>query len=197
MPYPQIRKQDVEQALKMIDAEGIPHGRGSTRYSLVTHRGGRKECYPPKLVLSYAVKARTGEALDPSQFSGGAHHANRIFGKLGYSIERTGPTLCIQASKALDKLGKLEGRPWVKRQRDGGASLDNGFFLNLEAYKILRSMGSKAKGMTLADLDSKAGVIAGTGRTAYVVFSDGEIVLVGDTASKAKQDQADRILQVV
>jgi predicted GNAT family acetyltransferase len=197
MPIPQVDRKDVEQALRMIDAEGIPPGRGSTRYSLVAHRGGRKECYPPKLVLSYAVQARTGRPLDPSQFSGGAHHANRIFGKLGYSIEQTGPTLCIQAPNALDKLGKLEGRQWVAAQRKGGPRLDNGFFVSMEAHKILLQMGSRSKGLTLEDLDPKAGLITGATGAAYVVFPDGEIALMGDTATEAQRSMAARMMQVV
>jgi hypothetical protein len=198
MPYPQVERKHVEKALKMIDDRGVPAGRGATRYSLVTRdASGRRQCYPPKLVLSLAVKAKTGTALDPSQFSGGAHHANKVFGKLGYTIEKTGPNLCIQSPDALTKLGRLEGRQWAASQRSGGASLDNGFYLNLEAHRILKTMGSKAKGMTLDMLDPRAGLILGAHGSAYVVFPDGEIALIGDTATEAQKSMAARMMQVV
>lgn len=198
MPYPQVTRRDVEAAIKLIDAEGIPHGRGSTRYSLVVHKpSGHKECYPPKLVLSYAVKAATGVALDPNDFSGGLHHTNRIFNRLGYEIEKTGPFLCIQSSQALEKLGKLEGRDWVRLQQAKGASLDQGFFLNLETFRILQSMTALPKSTTLGDIDPKAGLIAGATSAGYVVFPDGEIVLIGDTATDAQRRMAETMMQIV
>ena len=198
MAYPEITRADVEKAIRTIDSKGIPHGRHATRYSLIVRRpDGSQCCYPPKLVMSYAVKERTGKLLPPSEFSGGAAHANRVFGKLGFEIGETGPNLCIQAGDALAKLGRLEGADWVKRQKAAGAALDNGFFLNLSAFKILKGMGSKAHGLTLGDLDPKAGMILGENGTGYVVFPDGEIAMLGDTASAAKKQRADRVCRIV
>lgn len=198
MPYPQVERRNVQNALKRIDAEGIPHARGATRYSLVVRKpNGSKECYPPKLVLSYAAQDATGTPLDPGEFSGGVHHTNRIFERLGYFIEKTGPFLCIQSPHCLEKMGKLEGAQWVRQQRSQGVALDNSYALSLLAYKMLRQMGADADGMKLSDLDPKAGVILGASGSAYVVFPDGEIALVGETATEAQKQVAQTMMQIV
>jgi hypothetical protein len=198
MPYPTVTRADVEEALQIIDGLGIPHGRGATRYSLVvTNPDGSKCCYPPKLVLSYAAKVATGEFLPPSEFSGGAAHANRIFSKLGFSVDETGPNLCIQSPDALTKLGKLEGTAWLAKQKREGAALDNGFYVNLAAFKILKGMGKSGTGLTLTDLDKHAGIILGAAGTGYVVFPDGEVAMIGDTASEAQKALADRMLRII
>ena len=79
-----ITAQHVRQALEEIDREGVPDSAQSMGYDLV--EGGRT--YPPKLVLSLAVKYATGEPLDRTNFSGGEQSsAFRLLRKLGFKIE--------------------------------------------------------------------------------------------------------------
>lgn len=59
----------------------MPPHRRSTQYVLV-HEGGQ---YPPKYVVSLAVKEATGQALDPHEFGGGAE-TNSLLRRLGFSV---------------------------------------------------------------------------------------------------------------
>ena len=59
----------------------MPPRRRSTRYALV-HEGRR---YPPKYVVSLAVKEATGRALDPQEFGGGVE-TNSLLRRLGFSV---------------------------------------------------------------------------------------------------------------
>ena len=73
----------VLKALDEIDRDGIPKDAESTGYDLIH---GRKR-YPPKLVLSLAVKYATGEPLDRASFSGGEESsAFRLLRRLGFEI---------------------------------------------------------------------------------------------------------------
>lgn len=73
----------VRLALQEIDRDGIPSDAVSTGYDLI-HSGNR---YPPKLVLSLAVRHATGEPLDRAAFSGGEESsAFRILRRLGFEI---------------------------------------------------------------------------------------------------------------
>jgi hypothetical protein len=107
------------------------------------------------------------------------------------------PVLRIEDDFALSTLAQLEGTPWAQRQHQGKLKIDNGFFLSLRARQILLEMGDAAKGLTLEDLDPAAGLITGSEGAAYVVFPDGEIVLVGDTVSAAVRKVASAVLRVV
>lgn len=73
----------VRLALQEIDRDGTPKDAVSTGYDLL-HYG---KPYPPKLVLSLAVRHATGEALDRAAFSGGEESsAFRILRRLGFEI---------------------------------------------------------------------------------------------------------------
>lgn len=74
----------VRQAIDDIARDGVPVNAESTGYDLV-FQGGR---YPPKLVLSLAVKHATGEELDRGAFAGGEESsAFRLLRSLGFEIE--------------------------------------------------------------------------------------------------------------
>lgn len=77
-----LTHEHVLSALRSIDTQGAS-GAESTGFDLV-HDGKR---YPPKLVLSLAVKALSGEQLDRTSFSGG-EASNRILRRLGFQIDR-------------------------------------------------------------------------------------------------------------
>lgn len=74
----------IRQAIADIDRDGIPENAESTGYDLI--HGGKR--YPPKLVLSLAVKHVSGEELDRAAFAGGeASSAFRLLRGLGFEIE--------------------------------------------------------------------------------------------------------------
>jgi hypothetical protein len=68
IPTDKIEKQHILAAIADIDATGVPAGRNSKSFDLV-YNGNT---YPPKLVVSLAVKHATGSELDPSAFIGGS-----------------------------------------------------------------------------------------------------------------------------
>ena len=78
-----VTDEHVRHALNEIDQEGVPQDAESTGYDLF-YEGKR---YPPKLVLSLAVKNATGEPLDRAAFSGGeASSAFRLLRRLGFEV---------------------------------------------------------------------------------------------------------------
>jgi 5-methylcytosine-specific restriction protein B len=80
-----VRAQNVLQALQQIDQESYPPDARSSTYDLI-HNSKR---YPPKYVLSLAVKIATGEEFPRSFFSGGEDsRAFRLLRDLGFFIER-------------------------------------------------------------------------------------------------------------
>ena len=81
MPIPEITRANVLSAINHIRKNGVPTRRRSTRYCLV-HDGRR---YPPKYVVSLAVKSATGRALDPQGFGGGVE-TNSLLRRLGFSV---------------------------------------------------------------------------------------------------------------
>lgn len=86
MDLGKIRREDVLKALQEIDRDGIPKGRGSTRFNLI-HEGQR---YPPKYVVGLAHKLATGEALSPEDYSGG-EQTNAVLVKLGFHVVNVNP----------------------------------------------------------------------------------------------------------
>lgn len=78
---PKITRAHVESALEEIQREGVPAGRGSTRFCLVV--GARH--YPPKYVVALAAKAKLGRQLRPDEFSGGAQ-TNGVLAALGLKV---------------------------------------------------------------------------------------------------------------
>jgi hypothetical protein len=79
-----IRKTHVISAVREIDLNGIPPGRGSNKFDLVFN--GKK--YPPKYTLSLANRYANGRQLRPSSFSGGQETNNFLKG-LGFVIKTT------------------------------------------------------------------------------------------------------------
>ena len=52
MAIPKIKEQDIIDALKYIDENGVPSQNQSTKYELVTEEGKK---YPPKYVIAVAA----------------------------------------------------------------------------------------------------------------------------------------------
>lgn len=78
-----VSAEHVLDALVEIDREGIPERSRSTTYDLL-HETRR---YPPKLVLSLAVKNASGKAYDREDFSGGEDSpAFILLRSLGFEI---------------------------------------------------------------------------------------------------------------
>ena len=55
MAIPKLKKQDVIDALKFIDENGVPEHNTSVKYALVSEDGKK---YPPKYVVAVAETAR-------------------------------------------------------------------------------------------------------------------------------------------
>jgi len=77
-----ITKKHVLKAIAEVDREGVPPGRGSTKYNL--RHGGR--LYPPKYLISVANRFANGSELPASDFSGGKE-VNEFLARLGFSIQ--------------------------------------------------------------------------------------------------------------
>ena len=82
MAIPQIRKQDIIDALKYIDENGVPFHNQSTKYELVTEDGKK---YPPKYVI--AVAAHIGNGVEISTDGFNAVEAKSYLQGQGYNIE--------------------------------------------------------------------------------------------------------------
>ena len=82
MAIPKIKKQDIMEALKYIDKNGIPSQNQSTKYELVTDDGKK---YPPKYVIAVARHLATGENIATGDFN--AVEAKNYLGGQGYTIE--------------------------------------------------------------------------------------------------------------
>ena len=76
-----LTRQDILQAIKKVDANGIPLDRHSTKWS-VLHDGKH---YPPKYLVSIANIFRNGEEWHQSKFSGGPE-TNQFLESLGFEI---------------------------------------------------------------------------------------------------------------
>lgn len=60
MAIPEIKKQDVLDAIKFIDEHGVPNQNKSTRYKLCTEDG---KMYPPRYVIAVANHLANGEDI--------------------------------------------------------------------------------------------------------------------------------------
>ena len=88
MTIPTVRKTHVEAAIKEIERNGVPKKRRSTRFCM---KVGKRH-YPPKYVLSLAVRNATGQTLLPEDHSGGVETNGRLE-TLGFEIVVC-PTRC-------------------------------------------------------------------------------------------------------
>ena len=82
MAIPNIEKQNINEALKYIDENGVPPRNQSTKYELVTDDGKR---YPPKYVIAVARHLATGEEIAIDDFN--AVEATNFLLERGYTIE--------------------------------------------------------------------------------------------------------------
>jgi len=75
----------VRTAAKLVLRDGVPAGRGSTRFCLVVDAAH----LPPKYVLGLAARTVLGRELRPDEFSGGPQ-TNSILASLGFSVVACG-----------------------------------------------------------------------------------------------------------
>ena len=75
-----LTQKHFEQAAAEIDRYGVPSERNSVHYDLVV----AKKRYPPKYIVSLAVKFATGEAYPAAEFN--AVEAKKYFQSNGYEI---------------------------------------------------------------------------------------------------------------
>ena len=82
MAIPKIKIQDIIDALKYIDENGVPFHNQSTKYELVTEDGKK---YPPKYVIAVAAHIGTGVEISTEGFN--AVEAKSYLQGQGYNIE--------------------------------------------------------------------------------------------------------------
>lgn len=82
MAIPKIKEQDIIDALKYIDENGVPFHNQSTKYELVTEDGKK---YPPKYVIAVAAHMGTGMEISTDGFN--AVEAKSYLQGQGYNIE--------------------------------------------------------------------------------------------------------------
>lgn len=82
MAIPKVSEQNIADALKYINENGIPDKNKSTKYELVTEDGKK---YPPKYVIGVANHLVTGEEIITESFN--AVEANNYFQTRGYVVE--------------------------------------------------------------------------------------------------------------
>ena len=75
-----IRDSDIQNAAAEIDLNGVPKQRESRKYLVQVG----KNLYPPKYIISLAVKYLKGQEMDSSDFI--ATEARNYLKKRGYSI---------------------------------------------------------------------------------------------------------------
>ncbi len=84
MAIPKISEQNILDALKYIDEQGVPARNKSTVYELVSSDGKK---YPPKYVIAVAAQIATGREIRTDDFN--AVEAKNFFETRGYTIEST------------------------------------------------------------------------------------------------------------
>lgn len=82
MAIPKIKKQDIIEALKYIDENGVPFHNQSTKYELVTEDGKR---YPPKYIVAVADHIANGTDISADGFN--AVEAKSYLEGQGFTIE--------------------------------------------------------------------------------------------------------------
>ena len=82
MAIPKIKEQDILDALKYIDENGIPIHKQSTKYELVTEDGKK---YPPKYVIAVAAHLANKTELSTEDFN--AVEAKNFLSNQGFNIE--------------------------------------------------------------------------------------------------------------
>ncbi|WP_232454374.1 McrB family protein [Burkholderia ubonensis] len=124
-----VTAEHIRLALQEIDQEGVPKDAESTGYDLL-YNGKR---YPPKLVLSLAVKHATGEPLDRAAFSGGeASSAFRLLRRLDFEVEAK--------DESSDGIPELVNR-FLKQASDAKELGTKGYLSEYRDLKIRVSFG--------------------------------------------------------
>lgn len=82
MAIPKLKKQDVLNALKFIDENGVPEHNTSTKYMLVAENGKQ---YPPKYVVAVADHLANNTKLSTENFN--SIEAKKHLENLGFTIE--------------------------------------------------------------------------------------------------------------
>lgn len=82
MAIPKIEKQDIIDALKYIDENGVPFHNQSTKYELVAEDGKK---YPPKYVIAVAAHIANGSEITTDGFN--AVEAKNFLEARGFHIE--------------------------------------------------------------------------------------------------------------
>lgn len=82
MAIPKIKEQDIIDALKYIDENGVPFHNQSTKYELVSEDGKK---YPPKYVVAVAAHIATGVEISTEGFN--AVEAKNYLESQGFNIE--------------------------------------------------------------------------------------------------------------
>ena len=82
MAIPKLKKQNIIDALKFIDENGVPEHNTSVKYVLVFENGKK---YPPKYVVAVADHLANGTDISTESFD--SVDARNYLEKLGFSIE--------------------------------------------------------------------------------------------------------------
>ncbi len=82
MAIPKIKKQNIMDALKYIDENGVPYHNQSTKYELVTEDGKK---YPPKYVVAVAAHLANGTEISVEGFN--AVEAKSFLEGQGFDIQ--------------------------------------------------------------------------------------------------------------
>ena len=82
MAIPKIKEQDIIDALKYIDENGVPLQNQSTKYELISEDGKK---YPPKYVVAVAAHIATREEITTEGFN--AVEAKNFLESQGFNIE--------------------------------------------------------------------------------------------------------------
>lgn len=82
MAIPKLKKKDILDALKFIDANGVPEQNEHTKYVLVSADGKK---YPPKYVVTVAVHLANGTDISMEAFD--AAEAKRYLESQHFTVE--------------------------------------------------------------------------------------------------------------
>ena len=82
MALPDVNAQNIIDALKYIDENGIPFHNQSTQYDLISNDGKK---YPPKYVIAVADHLANGSPISVDSFHG--TEARKRLEELGFMVE--------------------------------------------------------------------------------------------------------------
>ena len=94
MAIPKLKKQNIIDALKFIDENGVPEHNTSVKYVLVFENGKK---YPPKYVMAVADHLANGTDISAEAFT--SADAKNYLESQGFTIE----TCLLYTSDAADE----------------------------------------------------------------------------------------------